>query len=213
MDDNNVNNDNSSEIFISRKLNTQKTITNNISEKSNINQSIYGKQNMPKNKIKNTKKVKYKKTINKAKIEPEKYATELLNQMKEYYNNDLKVYHTSDSSLKLYKLENINELQKKILNIQYQEKCIEMGLLTEIKVWLEPFPDNSLPNFKIKKILLDTLFNIKYITKQNLLESGIGKIIHFYAKNTKENMQIRRMAKNLMNKWKGIIIQETRYDE
>ena len=213
MDDNNVNNDNSSEIFISRKLNTQKTITNNISEKSNINQSIYDKQNMPKNKIKNTKKVKYKKTINKAKIEPEKYATELLNQMKEYYNNDLKVYHTSDSSLKLYKLENINELQKKILNIQYQEKCIEMGLLTEIKVWLEPLPDNSLPNFKIKKILLDTLFNIKYITKQNLLESGIGKIIHFYAKNTKENMQIRRMAKNLMNKWKGIIIQETRYDE
>ena len=102
MDDNNVNNDNSSEIFISRKLNTQKTITNNISEKSNINQSIYDKQNMPKNKIKNTKKVKYKKTINKAKIEPEKYATELLNQMKEYYNNDLKVYHTSDSSLKLY---------------------------------------------------------------------------------------------------------------
>ena len=213
MDDNNVNNDNSSEIFISRKLNTQKTITNNISEKSNINQSIYDKQNMPKNKIKNTKKVKYKKTINKAKIEPEKYATELLNQMKEYYNNDLKVYHTSDSSLKLYKLENINELQKKILNIQYQEKCIEMGLLTEIKVWLEPFPDNSLPNFKIKKILLDTLFNIKYITKQNLLESGIGKIIHFYAKNTKENMQIRIMAKNLINKWKGIIIQETRYDE
>ena len=55
MDDNNVNNDNSSEIFISRKLNTQKTITNNISEKSNINQSIYDKQNMPKNKIKNTK--------------------------------------------------------------------------------------------------------------------------------------------------------------
>lgn len=213
MDDNDINNDNSSEIFISRKSNTQKVIVDNIPEKTDINQPINIKQSMSKNKIKNIEKVKHKKTINKEKVEPEKYATELLNQMKEYYNNDLKTYHMENTSSKLYKLENINELQKKILNIQYQEKCIEMGLLTEIKVWLEPSPDNSLPNFKIKKILLDTLFNIKYITKESLLESGIGKIIHFYAKNTRENMQIRRMAKNLMNKWKGIIIQETRYDE
>lgn len=99
----------------------------------------------------------------------------------------------------------------KIIRKETQESLIKLGILSELKLWLEPLPDNSLPNQKIKRAILDVLSTMK-VTKSDLLNSGIGKIVHFYSKNPKEALEIRKKAATLIKKWKGMIIREETAD-
>ncbi|ORD93884.1 IWS1 [Enterospora canceri] len=143
---------------------------------------------------------------NKAKKEDIKVrAKQVVELMKESYNKDL---NRPKELYKLEKLDNMDEITRQVLNTDLQEYCIENGVLNQIRIWLEPMPDKSLPNIAVKKKMLDLLFNMRYITKNNLLDSQVGKIVHFYARNAKEGIEVRRMAKNLMTKWKGMILHE-----
>lgn len=151
-----------------------------------------------------------KKTKKKNNVDPEKYAGDLIDSLKEFYEKDL---NRQPGVFKLQKLDNIDQVCTKLLNLDYQEKCLQRGVLSELRIWLEPLPDKSLPNSIIKKRLLDVLIHMKYISKSDLLNSEIGKIVHFYAKNSRETMEVRRMAKNLMTKWKGMIIAEEREED
>ncbi|KAL6120279.1 hypothetical protein NUSPORA_03013 [Nucleospora cyclopteri] len=129
--------------------------------------------------------------------------------MKQCYKTDLE---EKEGEIKLQKINNVERIANKILNNKFQEKCIEKGALKEIKHWLEPLPDNSLPNIKIRKTFLELLYNMKYVTKGDLLNSQVGKIVNFYAKNHRENNEIRKYARNLIGKWKSMIIREEHMD-
>lgn len=135
----------------------------------------------------------------------EKLAFELLSWMRELYKNDLQ----SNKQMKpaTDKIQNIDQVVSKIIRKDMQEPLIEMGILKELKIWLEPLPDKTMPNIKIKRSILDLLSNLK-ITKNDLLNSGIGKIIHFYSKNSKEAIDIRKRATQLVKKWKSQILRE-----
>lgn len=135
----------------------------------------------------------------------EKLAFELLSWMRELYKNDLQ----SNKQMKpaTDKIQNIDQVVSKIIRKDMQEPLIEMGILKELKIWLEPLPDKTMPNIKIKRSILDLLSNLK-ITKKDLLNSGIGKIIHFYSKNSKEAIDIRKRATQLVKKWKSQILRE-----
>lgn len=158
----------------------------------------------PKRKVKsNVQKEKKSKVLSEE--DKEKYAFELINMMREVYKSDLISNQQMKPATK--KIQSIDDISSKAIKKDMQDVLINMGILKELKIWLEPLPDNTMPNIKIKRSILDLLFNLK-ISKEDLLASGIGKIVHFYSKNSKETVEIRKKATQLVKKWKGQIIKE-----
>ncbi|EJW02786.1 hypothetical protein EDEG_02826 [Edhazardia aedis USNM 41457] len=105
-------------------------------------------------------------------------------------------------------LENVNiYLNSK----KRQEILLDNGLLDILKMWLEPMPDYTLPNIQIKKTVLENLYNMP-ITKTHLLNSSIGKIVHFYSKNARESSDVQHLAKNVMKKWTNIVFEKDEDD-
>lgn len=85
---------------------------------------------------------------------------------------------------------------------------LDGGILEAVRIWLEPFPDGSLPNMNIREQLLGALLSLP-IEKDHLKESGIGKIVMFYAKLPREDQKIKRIAMELINLWSRPIIGTT----
>ncbi|KAI5150879.1 transcription factor SPN1 [Enteropsectra breve] len=137
--------------------------------------------------------------------EMEKYAYELMNEMREYYKVDLEANRGGRPSTQ--KLDNIDELYSKIIKRETQDACVKIGILDEVKRWMEPLPDRTLPAQKIKKVLLTLLYHLR-VTKMDLLRSGVGKIVYFYSQNSREAKDVRKEANDVVNKWKSIIIRE-----
>ncbi|KAG5860465.1 hypothetical protein KMI_01g01000 [Encephalitozoon hellem] len=98
------------------------------------------------------------------------------------------------------KIENVEEISGILMNKGLQESLLDEGILNEVRGWLEPLPDKSMPNIKVKKGLLDVLKSMR-IHKEHLIVSGVGKIVYFYSINPKESKEIRSMAKTLVQKW------------
>lgn len=173
-------------------------------ENSNPKSILNESDDKPKRKVKAIAK-KSKKAEVMSEETKEKQAFELINKMRELYKNDLVLNQQMKPSTD--RIANIDEIVSKIIKKELQEVLVKMGILKELKTWLEPLPDNSMPNLKIKRSILDALFNVR-VTKEDLLESEIGKIIHFYSKNSKESIEIRKKATQLVKKWKGLVIKE-----
>lgn len=98
------------------------------------------------------------------------------------------------------KLENLDLFVNSLLNKDLQENLLHENILEVVRKWLEPLPDKSLPNIKIKKGLLEVLKNIS-INKSLLLESKVGVIVHFYMINPEESKEIRNMDKEVIYNW------------
>lgn len=131
-------------------------------------------------------------------------ADEIKQLMRECVIND----HNSNKRKEaaLTRLQNLPKVSSALTNKQLQENLMDSHILEEIKLWLEPLPDLSLPNFKIKKAMLDAL-DILPIKKNNLLDSsGIGVIVHWYSKNQRENAEIRSMAEKIYKRWKYMVV-------
>lgn len=98
------------------------------------------------------------------------------------------------------KIGNVEEISSLLMNKALQETLLDEGVLEDVRRWLEPLPDKSMPNIKVKKTLLDALKTMK-IHKEHLATSGVGKIVYFYSINPKEVREIRALAKALVQKW------------
>lgn len=106
----------------------------------------------------------------------------------------------------LKRLKNLQIVTAALTNKQLQENLLDANILEEIKLWLEPLPDLSLPNFNIKKGMLDAL-DILPVKRSNLFDgSGIGVIVHWYSKNINENAEIRCLAQKIYKRWKYLVI-------
>ena len=78
---------------------------------------------------------------------------------------------------------------------------LENGLLTAIRIWLEPLQyDGSLPIYDIRKGLFELLTKLP-IRSEHLRESGIGKVILFYTKTKREQPDLQRICQSLIKKW------------
>ncbi|KAG7616547.1 Transcription factor IIS N-terminal [Arabidopsis thaliana x Arabidopsis arenosa] len=116
---------------------------------------------------------------------------------------------------KLMKLPLLNEtLSKKPL----QGEFLDHGVLNLLKNWLEPLPDGSLPNINIRSAVLMILNDFRIDLDQDsrreqLIKSGLGKVIMFLSKSDEETTPNRRLANDIINKWGRIIYNKsTRYD-
>lgn len=133
------------------------------------------------------------------------YAFELINEMKNLYKEDEKLMEQNKPGKN--KIENVEKIVCKIMKKDIDEACVRLGVLIEIKKWLEPLKDRSLPNPKIQKTLLNLLHGLP-LSKDDLLNSGVGKIVNFYYRNKHESKDIRKEARKIIKKWKEKIIKE-----
>lgn len=110
------------------------------------------------------------------------------------------------------RLNKLDLIIKELTQKNLEKKLLENNVLETIKKWLEPLPDHSLPNVKIKKEILNVLYNLK-VSKQDLLNSGVGKIVHFYSKNPREANDVRNMAVKLVKKWTRMVVEKDEEDD
>merc|ERR1712025_954825 len=71
----------------------------------------------------------------------------------------------------------LTELDKLVNECYSLRTLVDTELLILVKEWLEPLPDKTTPNFKIKNELLQYLLNIN-VTRDQLVESHVGKIVY-----------------------------------
>lgn len=98
------------------------------------------------------------------------------------------------------RLKNLDMFMKNLYKIR---SSIDTELLNILKLWLEPLPNKSLPNIKIKLEIINFIENLN-LSKDMLISSEIGHIIHFYSKYPKVENEIRKKSRNLVRKWTAV---------
>lgn len=126
------------------------------------------------------------------------------NEMIQALEKDLILNKSKQPALNRLKL--LNSISIQLLNKNLQKELLEFNILEIIKEWLEPMPDGTLPNIKIRKTLIEVLLNLPASKGQLINSNGIGKIVNFYYKNSDENGEVRSMAGELVKKWRNIIV-------
>lgn len=128
----------------------------------------------------------------------EAYIEDILKKMQAAAEEDAELNRQGKPAVK--KLELLDPLYDKVLYKGIHEELLDKGVLKILRRWLEPLPDRSLPNDRVKKTVLKilALFSVE---KEHLCASGIGKIVLFYSKNPGEKQKIREEANNLVLKW------------
>ncbi|QCD87562.1 Transcription factor IIS [Vigna unguiculata] len=107
------------------------------------------------------------------------------------------------------KLKKLPLLTDVLSKNHFQQQFLDHGLLTVLKNWLEPLPDGSLPNLTIHTKILKILNDIDIEhndRKEQLKNSGIGNVIMLLSKSDEEININRKLAEELVNKWKKIVI-------
>ncbi|KAF2840409.1 hypothetical protein M501DRAFT_1002761 [Patellaria atrata CBS 101060] len=82
------------------------------------------------------------------------------------------------------------------------------NLMEGVRFFLEPLSDGSMPAYNIQRELFAALEKLP-ITKDTLIASGLGKVVHFYTKSPKVEANIKRQADRLVNEWKRPILRRT----
>lgn len=80
------------------------------------------------------------------------------------------------------------------------ETLLDAGILLAIRSWLEPLPNRCLPAVHLRKALLEALRTLPVET-DHLRESGLGRIVIFFARRPQETPDIQRLAKDLVSRW------------
>lgn len=203
-----MNSDSEDEMKIDRtKLMHQKKQENILkemkSELENSNKATDKEKKMKKRVKKDNREGKQKIDSSKEKLDNHLKSQEFVTQMRDIVISDNENNKANKAATN--KLSNLDLMYKTCLNKKLQASLIENDILSVIKMWLEPLPDKSLPNILIRKILLQLLLNMK-ITIQDLRNSEIGKIIHFYTLNPNECNEVKKVANFLMQKWSKIVV-------
>jgi len=84
----------------------------------------------------------------------------------------------------------------------------ENNLLEAVRFFLEPLSDGSLPAYDIQKDLFAALTKLP-VNKDSLVASGIGKVIMFYCKSKRPELNIKRQAERLYTDWSRPILRRT----
>jgi len=84
----------------------------------------------------------------------------------------------------------------------------DTGFLKAVRFFLEPLSDGSLPAYDIQNKIFMQLDRLP-IGKDQLLGSGMGKVVFFYTKSKRPVPRIKRMANKLVEDWSRPILKRT----
>lgn len=141
----------------------------------------------------------------------EKHATieNLLAQMELAVEDDLKAFETSQPALN--KLRILPRVEEVLSMKKLHAELLDAGLLGVLKAWVEPMPDGTLPNAKIRSSVLQMLTRLPIDCsyedrKEQLKRSGLGRMVMFFSKLPDELPANRRIAQQLVEKWSRPIL-------
>ncbi|KAF8922739.1 Transcription factor iws1 [Dissophora ornata] len=116
-----------------------------------------------------------------------------------------------DSKLKhqpaLAKVRMLESVKQQLNKSHLHSTFLENGILEAMKLWLEPLQDASLPSLDIIQDFLN-LLDILPIQKDQLISSGVGRVVFFYTKvdDSRVTPSIKRKANSLVDKWSSQIV-------
>ncbi|TQS39463.1 hypothetical protein Golomagni_00010 [Golovinomyces magnicellulatus] len=84
----------------------------------------------------------------------------------------------------------------------------DTNFLQSVKFFLEPLNDGSLPAYNIQRDIFSALNKLP-IEKEALLSSGIGKVVLYYTKSKKPELEIKRTAERLLGEWSRPILKRS----
>jgi len=104
-----------------------------------------------------------------------------------------------------HKLGMVDEVRDLLNRQNLLSVAVDCGILKGIRRWLEPLPNKALPAYGVQKLMFEILAKLKpeFI---HLHESGIGKIVMFYTKDSRPERHIKREAEKLVREWSRPIL-------
>lgn len=84
--------------------------------------------------------------------------SELIHTMNRACENDIE--NNRNKKIAYHKLDMLNDVLLKLLKPDWREKYIQHGVLSVIRKWLEPLPDRTIPNIKIRTGMLKILESV-----------------------------------------------------
>jgi len=114
----------------------------------------------------------------------------------------------SNSMPAIHKLAMLPTVEATLAKSTLHEAILDNLLLMTMRRWLEPLPDRSLPAYSIQRALLTALQKLP-ITKEQLAESGIGKIVMFYRNSPRVEPSLRKIADSLWVEWSRPILRKS----
>lgn len=128
-------------------------------------------------------------------------AVRFLVKMMDARDEDFKSFKRGQPALA--KLRDLPEVERMLCKVDYRAPLLANGLLSVIKAWLDPMPDRSLPNLRVRQVLLAALdaFPVDEGWTDLLRSStGLGKVIHYLSRHDDFEAN-KRLARKLMDKW------------
>ncbi|KAL2758315.1 hypothetical protein ACRALDRAFT_2040534 [Sodiomyces alcalophilus JCM 7366] len=93
-------------------------------------------------------------------------------------------------------------------SVQHAVLDPENNVLQNVKFFLEPLNDGTMPAYNVQRDLLTALLALP-IEKETLMSSGIGKVILFYTRSKRPELGIKRMAERLLGQWSRPLLNRT----
>jgi len=81
-----------------------------------------------------------------------------------------------------------------------RDSYFEAGFLKQCKNWLNPLPDGTLPNMKIREGILKSLEKLD-LSEDLLRASGIGRAVMTLSKHKSETLPNKKICGGLISKW------------
>lgn len=136
-------------------------------------------------------------------------AENLMAQMEAALEADLEAFSRKEPAL--HKLRMLKKAQDALSIQKMHEFFMSGGILGLLKGWLEPMPDGSLPNTRVRGGVLSMLQNLRINCanedhKEQLKKSGVGRVVMFLSKLPDETPENRRLAQSLVESWSRPIL-------
>ncbi|VVT50697.1 uncharacterized protein SAPINGB_P002850 [Magnusiomyces paraingens] len=130
------------------------------------------------------------------------YQDELVNQLRDQMRKaaiaDAECVRNSQPAIN--KLKMLPKVTAVIRKGTMADTILDNNLLESIRIWLEPLPDASLPAYQIQKELFDALEALP-IKTIHLRESGLGRVVLFYQRSKRPQLNIKRAVDRLIGNW------------
>lgn len=136
-------------------------------------------------------------------------AENLLAQMEAALEADLEAFSKQEPAL--HKLRMLKKAEEAFSIRKMHEYLMNGGILGVLKGWLEPMPDGSLPNTRVRGAVLSMLESLKINCgnedhKEQLKKSGVGRLVMFLSKLPDETAENRKLAQSLVESWSRPIL-------
>ncbi|EFA79440.1 IWS1 family protein [Heterostelium album PN500] len=129
---------------------------------------------------------------------------------------DLDVSANKKRAPALNKIILLSEVESTLSKVQLYDvlTMANPSIFHVIAMWLEPLPDGSLPNIKIKTAMLKAL-SLLPVARDQIGRSGVKKMVMAINKSESETPVIKKLAYDVIHKWNlpSQIREERQHDE